>query len=221
MKRLVLSFLLVISGLLLTGPTPLASQQPSLFQELGGFAILAKSNHVELPSPKGWGAGSSWEFGGSLMARLSYHTVSDETRKKGVVCDQYSQRINCRWEVTQTSVDLSGLRGILMWALPLGDQVRLGAGGGLSFNHVTTETVGIESGLEADLLAPNAGIIGFTTLISAAVTPLSSFPLSLVGSFGVHWVNFKTCSANDPPQYDPYCGRESFREIELGLSYSF
>jgi len=85
-------------------------------------------------------------------------------RHEGVVCDRYSQRINCRAEETQTSVDFSDLRGALMWALPLGDQVRLGAGGGLSFN---------------------------------------------------------TCSGSNPPQYDPYCGMEPFREIELGLSYFF
>ena len=91
----------------------------------------------------------------------------------------------------------------------------------MSFNHISTESVGTESGLQADLLAPNAGIIGYAALISAAVKPLSGVPVKLVGGFGVHWVNFNTCSANEPPQYDPYCGMDSFREIELGLSFAF
>jgi len=219
--RTVIPVFLVISGLLSTGPAPLLAQQPSLFQEMGVFAISATSDHRELPSPTGFGGNASWEFAGSLMAQLSYRRVSDDTRKEGVVCDQYSQRINCRPEMTDTSVRFSGLRGSLMWVLPLGDQVRLGAGGGLSFNHVSTETVGMESGLSADLLAPNAGIIGYAALISAAVRPLSKVPVRLVGGFGVHWVSFNTCSANEPPQYDPYCGMDSFREIELGLSYAF
>ncbi len=221
MKRTVLSFLLVVSGLLTAGPTPLASQQPSLFQELGVFAISARSNQTELPDPRGFGAAASWEFAGWLMARLSYQRVSDDTLKPGVVCVQYSQRINCRSEMTETSAVLSGLRGALMGVLPLGDRVRLGAGGGMSLNHLTARSVGVESGLDADLLAPNAGILGFSALLSAALSPVSGIPVRITGGFGVHWVNFNTCSGNDPPQYDPFCGMEPIREIEMGLSYAF
>ena len=91
----------------------------------------------------------------------------------------------------------------------------------MSFNHLTTESFGMESGLLADLLAPNAGIIGFAALVSAAVTPIPSVPVRFFGGFGLHWVNFSTCSAEDPPQYDPYCEKASLREIELGVSYFF
>lgn len=208
-------------GLLVAAPGPLRSQQPSLFQELEAFAITASSDHPELPSPRGFGAASIWEFADHFMARLSYYRVSEDTRKQGVVCDQYSQRINCRAEETDTYARLSGLRGVLMVKHPLGDKVRVGAGGGLSFNHVNTEAEGTVSGLEADLLAPNAGIIGFSALVTARVTPVSTLPLSLGGGIGIHWVNFNTCSGNDPPQYDPYCGMAPFREIELGISYAF
>jgi len=221
MMRTAIMPLLVISTFLSAGVTPVAAQQPSLFQELGVFAISARTNHKEFSSPRGFGASSSWEFAGRLMARVSYHRASEDSRKEGVVCDEYSSRINCRAEITDTSLTLSGLRGAVLWAIPLGDQLRLGAGGGLSFNHVTAESVGTVSGLDADMLAPNAGIIGFSTLITAALTPLSTVPVSLTGGFGVHWVNFNTCSGNQPPQYDPFCGMESFKEIELGLSYSF
>jgi hypothetical protein len=88
----------------------------------------------------------------------------------------------------------------------------------LSFNHVDTESIGTVSNLEADLLAPNAGIIGFSGLVVGAIRPLPSIPLKLTGGIGMHWVNFDTCSGNDPPQYDPYCGRERFTEIELGVA---
>jgi hypothetical protein len=220
-KKILIRFLFVISGLFFAGSAPLASQQPSLLQELGIIGISVQSDHKELPSPRGFGITTSWEFGGSFLTRLSFNRVSGDTRKDGIVCDQYALRINCRTEVTQTSVALSGLRAALMWAPPLWDRVRLGAGGGLSFNQLTTASVGTESGLEADLLAPNAGIIGFTALISAAVTPVSTLPVKLTGGFGVHWVDFSTCSGNDSPRYDPYCGMASFREIELGLSYVF
>jgi hypothetical protein len=94
--------------------------------------------------------------------------MSDDTRKDGVVCDQYSQRINCRAEITETSVSFSGLRTAVMAKIPVGGIARLGAGG-----------------------------------------------------FGVHWVNLYTCSGNDPPQNDPYCGMQPMKEIELGLAFRF
>lgn len=218
-KAILVSF--TLSGPLLASPAPLASQQPGLFQELGVFAISGHSDHRELPDPTGFGAAATWELTGRLMARLSYHRFSQDTRKEGVVCDQYSQRINCRSEMTETNSDFSGLRGALMLRHLLGQRVRLGAGGGLSFNHLSTESVGTVSGLDADLLAPNAGIIGFTALASVAWIPLAALPVRITGGLGVHWVNFKTCSATEPPQYDPYCGMAPFREVEVGLSYAF
>jgi hypothetical protein len=108
-----------------------------------------------------------------------------------------------------------------MVAPDLGEQLRLGLGGGFSFNSLAAEAVGVESGLQADLLAPNAGIIGFTALITAAVTPVTKVPLRFTGAFGLHWVNFSTCSGEDPPPYEPYCGMERFNEIELGLAFTF
>jgi hypothetical protein len=202
-----------------TWPSPVASQQ--LFHELGAFATWASSDHPELPGPSGFGAAANWEFAEMFMARLAYHRLSEDTRKEGTVCDQYSQRINCRGELTETSSTLSGLRTTVMVVPPLGEQIRLGLGGGLSFNSLAAETVGVESGLPADLLAPNAGIIGFTALLSAAVMPVTAVPVKLMGSFGVHWVNFSTCSGEDPPPYEPYCGMEAFKEIEVGVSYAF
>ncbi len=222
MKRATfLLFLMTGAGLTPAGVEPIASQQPGLFQELGAFAISASSDHPEAPSPRGFGAASWWQLGRHLLGRLSYHKVSDNTVKQGVVCDQYSQRINCRTAETDTDVKLSGLRGTLLGTLVVKDRLRLGAGGGVSFNHVETEALGAVSGRVADLLAPNAGIIGFTTLVSATLHPFFSLPVRLSGSYGVHWLNFNTCSANDPPQYDPYCGREAFKELEFGLSLVF
>jgi len=213
--------LAAVLGCLALQPARLSAQQPSLFQELGVFFISASSNHPELPAPSGFGAASWWQFGRHLLGRLSYHKMSDQTRKQGVVCDQYSQRINCRAEETDTDVTLSGLRGTLLGTVVLMDRLRLGAGGGVSFNHVDTEAVGLVSGQLADLLAPNAGIIGFSTLVSATLHPVPSLPVRLSGSFGIQWLNFNTCSANDPPQYDPYCGMDSLKELEVGLSFAF
>ena len=221
MKTATLFFPLVLLGLLPLGTNPVLCQETTLFQELGIFAISAHSEHPELESSRGFGFVTSWGVAGPFRVRLSFHRESDDTRKEGTVCDNYSQRINCRPEMTRTSTTLGGLRGLLMWAPSIGERVRLGVGGGPSFNHIDAESVGTESGLDADLLAPNAGILGISTVLSAYVAPLSKVPLRVLGAFGVHWVNFDTCSANEPPQYDPYCGMESFREVELGLSYAF
>jgi hypothetical protein len=221
MRVRLLSLFLVLLSASVLGPAPAASQQPSLFQEVGAFAISASSNHPEIPKPDGFGVAAWWQFGRYLAGRLSYHRVQDETTKGGVVCDQYSQRINCRPEETHTDVTFSGLRGTLLGTVVVGGHLRLAAGGGLSFNHIDARAIGSVSDKVADLLAPNAGIVGFTTLVSATLQPLSTVPVRLSGSFGVHWVNFNTCSANDPPQYDPFCGMESLRELEFGLSYAF
>ena len=222
MKKLNLSIFFGVSLALLTAvtyPSPLTSQQ--IFQELGAFATWTSSDHEELPGPSGFGVAATWEFAEMFMARGSYHRVAEDLRKEGTVCDQYSQRINCRGEITETATTFSGLRTTLMVAPDLGEQLRLGLGGGLSFNSLAAEAVGVESGLEADLLAPNAGIIGFAALFTAAVTPVAKVPVMLTGAFGLHWVNFSTCSGEDPPPYEPYCGMEAFKEIELGLAYAF
>ncbi|MFC1791021.1 hypothetical protein ACFL0I_00940 [Gemmatimonadota bacterium] len=210
----------MVSVLLTLTASPLVSQQSGLFQELGVFAIAGSSNHSELPSPVGVGASTYWSFGGNWMARLSYHRVSDETVKDGTVCRQYSQRIDCRTESTTTSVAFSGLRGALLGAVHLGDQARIGLGGGFSFNQLHAESVG-ESGLLADLLAPNTGQIGYLGILSVDVTPFPRVPVKLIGGFTAHWVNFNTCSGEDPPQHDPFCGMEVMRELEVGLSYAF
>lgn len=220
MLRTILSLTFLLTVFSLLGPRVATSQQPQLFQELGAFAFAAGSDHRELPGPVGYGAQATWEAGRVLMFRLSYHRASEESRGMGTVCDQYAQRINCRPEMTETSATLAGVRGGILGALHIGEEVRLGLGGGLSFNHVDAESVG-ESGLRADLLAPNAGQVGYFALFSAAVTPFPVIPVRLNGGVGIHWVAFNTCSGEDPPQYDPFCETTPFREIELGLSYTF
>ena len=62
MKNKLVPSVLAVSSLFLMGWTSLNAQQTSLFQELGVFAISARSDHVELPSPAGFGVASTWEF---------------------------------------------------------------------------------------------------------------------------------------------------------------
>jgi hypothetical protein len=206
--------------LLLSGTRDAAAQQPTLFQELGLFFTSSTSNHVELPSPVGFGAFARWGFADAWLFRLSYHRSKDETNKVGTVCDQYSQRINCRQEPTNTRVTFSGLRGAFSRAVRLGHWGELGLGAGLSFNHVDPEAKAL-TGWHADMLVPNAGQIGYLATASVAVSPFQGMPILLVGAFTGHWVNFRGCSAEDPPQYDPFCGLGVLKEIEAGFSYTF
>ncbi|MFC1662393.1 hypothetical protein ACFL3S_13235, partial [Gemmatimonadota bacterium] len=128
--------------------------------------------------------------------------------------------IDCQPEMTDTSVTMSGLRGALMRHFDLGGRFRIGAGAGGSFNQIAAEATGV-SGRIADLLSPNSGQLGFLVLLSAAVAPVPRIPMRVSGTASGHWVNFRSCSENDPPQYDPFCGTSFFREVELGLSYAF
>jgi hypothetical protein len=200
--------------------SPVSAQQPSLIHELEVFAVAGSSEHVELPSPRGFGAALQWEFGGDWLARLSYQRTTDATRKWGNVCSVYSPRIGCRTEMTESSVALGGLRGGILRGVRLGDRVRGAVGGGLSFSQVKARSRG-EQGGRADLLAPNAGQIGYLGILSVLVTPLRKVPVGVMGTFTSHWVRFNSCSGENPPQYDPFCGTSSFREVELGLAYSF
>jgi len=173
-------------------------QEQRIVHELGVFVSRASSAHPELPDPAGFGASAHWEVNRFLLARLSFHRLEDDTSKPGTVCRVYSQRIDCRTEMTSTEVTLSGLRGALLGALPVGGWLRLAMGGGLSFNHIDAESVG-ESGMKADLLSANAGQIGILALLNAAIRPLEGAPLSLTGGVGMHWVDFNACSGEDPP----------------------
>jgi len=212
--------ILAVAGLLSFGGSPVSAQQPSLFQELGFFYTAMSYDHVELPNPIGFGLFARWQFADGWLFRLSFHKTQEETRKDGTVCDQYSQRINCRLEPTETSVTFSGLRGAFSRAIRVGSWAEIGLGGGLSFNHVDPEAFDL-TGWRADMLVPNTGQIGYLASISTTLAPLGRIPVLLVGGFTNHWVDFNGCSGGDPPQYDPFCGWGTLREVELGLSYAF
>lgn len=214
MIRTALSSLLLLLGVLLPPFSHLEAQ------EVGVFFTVASSDQVELPSPSGFGASALMELGPDWLVRLSLHRTSDDTSKEGIVCRNYSQRIDCLPEMTETSVTMGGLRGALLRTFSVLGWARLGLGAGGSFNQIRAEATGV-SGRVADLLSPNSGQLGFLALLSAAVTPVPRIPVRVSGTVSGHWVNFRSCSANDPPQYAPFCGTDRFEEFELGLSYTF
>jgi hypothetical protein len=220
MKTRVLLSLFLVTVVQAFSSAPAGAQESSLFQELGFFYTGIRSDHPELPSPQGFGAFTRWQIAQGWLLRLSYHRTFEHTEKPGVVCDQYPQRIECRTEDTVTDVTFSGLRGSLSRAIRVGRWVELGLGGGLSFNHVKPEAFDL-TGWEADLLIPNTGQLGYLASLSATAAPFGRLPVLLVGGFTGHWVNFNGCSGEDPPQYDPFCGWATLKEVELGLSYAF
>lgn len=220
MPKSAFPYLAAFCGLFLIPASPAEAQEPSLFHELGAFYVLSSSNNVELPDPMGVGFFARWQIAPGWLARLSFRRTWDHTRKEGIVCDQYSQRINCRPEPTRTDVILSGVRGELARAFRIGRLGEIGVGGGLSFNKVDPEATDL-TGWPADMLVPNTGQIGYLASVSATLAPFGRIPILLVGGFTNHWIDFNGCSGEDPPQYDPFCGWDPIREIELGLSYSF
>ena len=196
------------------------AQNESLFRELALFGTVATSAHPEFPSPRGVKLLSAWDFLKHWRFRLSYSRLWDESEKPGLVCRMYAPNIGCTESMTFSRVALSGLRGSLLRTRVLGPGLRVGLGGGLSFNEVNARSVG-EDGRKADLLAPNSGHLGYLVLTSIQwILPLP-LPLRLSGSLGRHWVVFRTCSGETPPQYDPYCEVGRFLEMDLGLSVMF
>ena len=97
--------------------------------------------------------------------------------------------------------------------------VSVGLGGGFSVNSVTATSLG-ESGRRAELYSPKTAQVGWLALGSAGISPIPSVPLRLVGTVTGHWINFNSCAPLEVI-YDPYCGITLFRELEVGITYTF
>lgn len=188
-------------------------------QQVGGLAVWATSPNAELPHPQGVGAFAQFDAAG-FGFRLSYLRYSDSTQKQGVVCQVYSPRIGCGIEGVDTSARLGGLRVDVFKTLDLGEMVQLGAGGGVSFNSVNSTATG-DSGRRADLLVPNTGQLGRQATLVLSVAPVAGVPVRLVGSYALHWVRFRGCASLEDRTsgYDPFCGTDRFREIQVGASF--
>lgn len=192
---------------------------PLTGQTLGFEKVQARSSNVELPEPRGWGAFGEMELPGGWLVGLSYARYDDDTYKTGVVCQVYSPRIGCETEGVTSSARMGGLRATALRTVGLGDVLRLGAGGGLSFSSVSMSSVG-DSGRRADLQLPHTGQIGFLALGSVRLTPVPGVPVHLVGRWAFHWVKFRGCADPEDPNsgYAPFCGVDRFDEIHLGVS---
>jgi hypothetical protein len=212
MDRSHLSVFGILAGFFFALCPPLAAQ------ELGVFSTIASSDHVEFPSPTGFGASAHIELTPNWLVGLALHRVSDKTTKMGTVCRVYSPRIECLPAMTETHITLTGLRAGLMGVYWAGEYLRFGLGGGGSFNQVGVESNGVSGGL-ADFLDPAGGQLGAYAKVSLAFAPYPRIPFRITGGFASHWAFFHVCSGEDPPQYDPLCEPGTFQEVELGLSY--
>ncbi len=202
-------------------PSPgLEAQDRGLFQELTLSGIVARSTHPEFPDPWGIGGVAAWDFQRNWRLRLSFLRLWDDSEKMGLVCVVYAPNIGCEPSMTFNDVRLSSLRGAILRTRVLAPGLRMGIGGGLSFNDVNARSVG-ENGMKADLLVPNSGHIGYLGMVSAQWIPPLPLPIRLTTSLTEHWVDFNICSGEDPPQYDPFCDAGRFTEWEAGLSLVF
>jgi len=70
-------------------------------------------------------------------------------------------------------------------------------------------------------MAPKTGQLGYLALLKLDLVLPLPLPIRLSGGFTIHWIQFHTCSAYTPSQYDPFCTMTRFQEGELGLSVAF
>lgn len=209
----------VVPALLAVLLADLLAASPLAGQTLGAEKVWAGSPNPELPDPRGWGVLAEMEVPGDWLLGLSYARYEDATYKTGVVCQVYSPRIGCGTEGVTSSARMGGLRATAQRTVHLGDVLRLGAGGGLSFSSVNMSSIG-DSGRRADLHMPRTGQIGYLVTGSVRVTPLPAVPLHLVGVWSSHWVDYRGCSDPEDPNsgYAPFCGADRFDEIHVGVS---
>jgi hypothetical protein len=192
---------------------------PLRAQELALLLVDATSPNADLPEPTGFSVGGSLEHRSWLLG-AAFVRYTDETLKPGVVCRVYSPRIDCVPEAVRTSTAMGGLRLSAQRTVHLGERLRIGIGGGVSFNAVSATANG-QSGRRADLYFPNAGQLGYLGLLSLDVAPLPRLPLRVRGTYGSHWVRFGGCADPDDPTASvnaPFCGGDRFQEWMIGLS---
>lgn len=188
-------------------------------QELGVLGIKARSGHVELPSPAGFGvfgevpSGRMWVFG------LALTRLTDRTVKEGWVCQVYAPRINCTQEEVTGEPQITSVRLHALRTLLAGQRLRLMVGGGPTFNTLSVDAVG-ESGRAADMFLSKAIQLGGHLRLSLAAHPFPGVPLRLSASVMGHWINFRACSdPEDYDYYDPFCGTDRLDEVHLAASY--
>lgn len=182
--------------------------------------VRASSPNPELPEPQGTGVFAQFEAPSGFGFRMMYVRTSNDTDKPGIVCQVYSPRIDCAIEGVQTSASVGSFRAEGMRALPLGDRLRVDVSAGATFNSLRVTATG-ETGRPADTAVPSSGNLGLLGTVGLAVTPVPSVPLTLRAMGALHWIKFNGCeSQNDPTSgYDPFCGTDRFREIQIGLTY--
>jgi hypothetical protein len=185
-----------------------------------GSGLVARSGHPELPSPTGFEGSAAWDIWSHWRFVLGYYRMWDHTEKMGLVCRTYAPNISCHASMTENDVTLSGARGTLLRTIVLAPGLRIGLGGGLSFNQVKATSIG-DNGMRADLLMPYSGHIGYLARVSAQWIPPLPLPLRLNVTLNEHFVDFNTCSGTTPPQYDPFCDAAELTELGAGLSLVF
>lgn len=209
-----LALTLASASLLLMASAPAAAAQ-----QIGASLLWGQSENAEFLEPGGVRGFVQWEALSSWLFRLSLQSLSQDSEKEGTVCTVYFPRIGCRVEHVETSASLGSFRLEVLRALRLGEWLRIGAGGGMSLSSLTVTSLG-ESGNNADLNLPRTGQIGYVALLSADIAPVGGVPLKLTGTLSRHWVDFNACASMEDI-YDPFCGITTYREIAVGLAYSF
>jgi hypothetical protein len=188
-------------------------------QEIGGGYLHASSGMTELGGPRGFSGYVQAEVTEWMLLRINHTQLFEDTRKEDRVCLRYEPNMDCSLETVDTSATLRGFRFSLQPIFWVREVVRIGTGGGFSFNSLSIQSLG-ESGREANLTYPRTGQMGLLAIISFAVKPFYDFPLTLSGSTASHWISFNNCVTAEE-LYGPFCGTTRFQELEVGLSLVF
>jgi hypothetical protein len=205
---------LSFAGALLSFPcSPLSSQEAGV-----AYAAVRSDNPI-LSEPRGFEFFASVPLFEWLQLELSYHKISQDITDEGQVCVRYAPNLSCNIETVNTETAMGSIKLSFLPSVQLGEMVRLGAGGGVSFSSLDATSLG-ESGRLANLEVPNTGQLGYQAVAAVSLTPFPDVPLSLVGSLTGLWVDFKAC-VTYREVYDPFCGKARFDEISAGLAYQF
>ncbi|MCG6987840.1 MAG: hypothetical protein LJF06_06635 [Gemmatimonadetes bacterium] len=202
-------------------PTLLCAPSPARSQEFEAGYVWAASHNAEFPTARGGEIQGLLSLGrNTWQVQLGLYRIWARTQRESVVCRYYTPPVSCQTEETRDRVRLAGFRAGIVRSVLAKSHAEVKLGAGLSLSSVTVlSSTGLVSHREGDVYptsGANAGVFGLLTL---DVTPVPRAGLGIRLGVLAHWVDFGSCSETYH-RYDPFCSPATFREVQVGVSYS-
>lgn len=195
---------------------------PAAAQEIGVFAVSARSDLPELAMARGAGLHARFFPARHLTLRATLHQQGHAYDRRGLVCVQYFPATGCSEQEVHTHTRLRSFTASGQLRFRPVAWLELEAGPGLSLNRVVPSER-TESGHASSLFFLRTMQFGGLVSGSARVRPISALPVTLEVGASLHRLRLRACPGREDRQIElhlPFCGDTSLRNMRVGLAYS-